>query len=102
LRGDKMMKTFEDKNPKEVLYTGELLGYTGRRNPFSQEVYAIVNIDGNIRRTPIYCRQMKYIQKEYYPSRSIIDIGTWRIISQHVTKDFKHHAEEAFFDYKIS
>ena len=78
-------------NTNEIVYTGELLGYTGRLNFFSHNVSAIVKIDGKSRKIPIDNRQRRFIQKEYPPG-SMVDIGfngTWYIKSQHVADYFK-------------
>jgi hypothetical protein len=75
----------------EILYTGELIGYTSRWNFFSHNVSAIVKIEGKSRKIPIDNRQRRFIQKEYPPGR-MVDVGfngTWYIISKHVVDDFK-------------
>jgi hypothetical protein len=47
-----MMKTIENKNPKEVLYTGKPLGHTSRWNPFYHDTNVVVKIDGKKKKNP--------------------------------------------------
>ena len=85
----------------EIVYTGELVGYTSRLNFFSHVTCAIVKIEGKTRKIPIDNRQRKFIQKEYPPG-SMVNVGyngKWYIKSQPVICEFKPCLDEVpFFD----
>jgi hypothetical protein len=85
----------------EIVYTGELIGYTSRLNFFSNSTNAIVKIEGKARKIPIDNRQRELIQREYPPG-SMVDVGfngTWYIKSHFVSDDFKPQVDVApFFD----
>jgi hypothetical protein len=85
----------------EKVYIGELIGYTSRLNFFSQNVSAIVKIEGKTRKIPFDNKQIEFVQKEY-PAGSKVNVGyngKWYIISQSNLDDFKPHNEEIpFYD----
>ncbi len=64
---------------------GKLMGYTNRWNPFSTEVFALVEVDARIINVPIDYRQKNIIQKEH-PVHSLVPLafneGKWEIMSR--------------------
>ncbi len=63
---------------------GKLMGYTKRWNPFSTEVFAMIEVDAKVINVPIDYRQKNLIQKEH-PVDSLVRLvfneGQWEITS---------------------
>ncbi len=72
--------------------TGKLTGFTKRWNPFSTEVFALVEVDARVINVPIDYRQKTIIQKEH-PIDSLVPLafndGRWEIISGIATSEYK-------------
>jgi hypothetical protein len=64
---------------------GKLMGFTKRWNPFSTEVFALVEVDARVINVPIDYRQKSIIQKEH-PIDSLVPLtfnaGKWEITSK--------------------
>lgn len=83
----------------ELVYTGDLLGYSNRWNFFSNIINVVVRINGKSVKVPIDYRQRKFLQYEYPPG-SKVDVGfngQWYIKSRPVPDDFEPQAEVAPF-----
>jgi hypothetical protein len=80
----------ENKSRGHIM--GRLVGFTRRWNPFSTEVFVLVEVDSKVINVPIDYRQQKYIQKEH-PIDSRIPLtfydGRWHVNSRLITADFK-------------
>lgn len=64
---------------------GILVGFTKRWNPFTNEVFALVEVDAKVINVPIDYRQQIFIQNEH-PLNSLVPLifneGKWQISSQ--------------------
>jgi cAMP phosphodiesterase len=71
---------------------GKLTGFTKRWNPFSTEVFALVEVDTKVINVPIDYRQKRIVQMEH-PIDSLVPLafneGKWEILSQMETAEHK-------------
>jgi hypothetical protein len=71
---------------------GKLVGFTKRWNPFTTEVFAMVEVEEETINVPIDYRQQKFIQMEH-PINSLVPLiyneGKWQITSRTLTGDHK-------------
>ncbi len=71
---------------------GKLMGFTKRWNPFSTEVFALVEVDTGVINVPIDYRQKRIIQMEH-PIDSLVPLafneGRWEILSQTESSEYR-------------
>jgi hypothetical protein len=80
------------KKAIEPTIIGKLIGFTNRWNPFTTQVFAVVEVDAKMINVPIDYRQQKFIQKEH-PINSLVPLifneGKWQITSRTLLVDHK-------------